>query len=130
MINNTIYQSQQYSRTTCRNNTVCCYLTDDNTLCYGTILTFFLAQQGQPFCFIEKLHQTNNSSPLMNVRPSRNRDIRILNTQDLVSHQIVHTTSFPTEVIAIPICQIIKKCILIRITGRLIPGYACYLMFV
>ena len=51
----------------------------------------------------------------MNTRPSRNRDIRILNTQDLVSHQIVHTTSFPTKVIAIPICQIIKKCILIRI---------------
>ncbi len=110
MMKNTIYYSKQYSRSRCRNNTICCYLSDDNSIQYGTIITFYLAQETQPFCFIEKLHAANDSSPLMNIRPSHNRNIR-----DLISQQVVHTTKYPSEIIALSIKQIFKKCIFISV---------------
>lgn len=124
MINDTIYHSKRYSRTTCRKNTVCCYLTDDDSITYGTIVAFCLAaQQTQPFCFIEKLDKVNDFSPLLNIRPSRNRDIRILNAQYFISRQFLHTTSFQNEVTqAIPICRIIKKCVFICVPCRSSPS--------
>ncbi len=112
MLNNTIDYGKRYSRSKCRNNTICCYLSEDNSCCYGTIITFFLAQQMQPFCLIKKLHATNDSSPLENIRPSRNSNTSLLNAQHLISQQVVHISKFP---IALPINRIIKKCIFISV---------------
>ena len=109
---NTIYCSEQYSRSGSRNNTVCCY---HSSLGYGKIEVFFIAQDVSPFCLIEAFSVAHDTSPLTNLRSPRNKKMRQLNAQDVICHQIIHVAKSPGRLVALPLQHIIKKCLFNRV---------------
>ena len=44
MLNGTIYKSQSYSRSKCRNDTICCFRSDEGSISYGSIKGFFFVR--------------------------------------------------------------------------------------
>ena len=118
LVGDTLYHSKQHSRTKCRNNTICCYYSEGSTG-YGTIRAFYLSKHAPPFCLIEAFNISNDTSPLTNLRPSRNREISALNVRSIIPHQIIHVTNHSKKLVAVPIEQIVRKCIHISVSlGR------------
>ena len=97
-----------------RDNTFCCYQIHGE-FGYGQIESIFL-QGAVSFCLIHQLLAENEASPLKNLRPSCIADINNLNYWDKLKEQVVCIRK--DTLVAIPINDIISKCIYINIPIR------------
>ena len=71
LLNNIVFHSKRYTRSTIRNNKMCSYVAVDGSLKFGCIQSFYLSHQCSPFCII-LVYNVTNSSPTTNLRPPRN----------------------------------------------------------
>ena len=115
MFSNTIYHCKQYNRKGhARDNTICSYyLSDTQNIEYGEIVNFYVAEY--PFCIINTFPVVKSSSPLTNVRPCRNKKISDVTSGNHISTIFNLIDDNNRQLIAIPLTNIVKKCIYINI---------------
>ena len=113
MLRNALYHSTKTGNSKSRNNCMCLYRDNNDSLQIGQIQSFFLTAENIPFCLI-KNYQLTNSSPISHLRSPRNSTIRQLNVHSLLQRQIieVHVT---TEIVAILVEKLCRKCVLVEI---------------
>lgn len=118
MLAQTIYYSEKYTKRSCsRNNSVCCYLMPTtNNYGYGQIMGFYWPTNEIPFCIVKVFEIDHNSSPLTKLRPSLNEHIREITSQNHFNKVFHHINESAIEqLIAIPLKNIVRKCLLINI---------------
>ena len=114
MLKNVIYCSESYSRSSSRNNTACCYHSANGLTGYGRTQAFYISEQIPPFCLIKTFQVTGNS-PLTNLRPARNKQIRRLNVNRILCNQVINVTKDSSKLVAMPLKHIMKKCLTVSI---------------
>ena len=121
MFHSTIYHCKQYIRKgQVRNNTICSYtLPGTQSIGFGEIIGFYVTGLAEStelaFSIINTFSVVNGSSPLTNVRPCRNKQICDVASRNNISTIFHFIDDNNKQLVAIPLQNIVKKCIYINI---------------
>ena len=114
LLHGTFYYSNWYRRarkgTGSRRNDECAYRSE-GTISYGTILSFCTLPHphASNICFIKRYNLTN-TSPISCIRPPRQLEMQSIPVHTILGTRIVGVRKSST-IVAVTLCDIVKKCI-------------------